>query len=72
MAATLAAAIFGSGRDLVCSTVSSPREGRFAYLTHVLGATEGWPSIAPPRPPRVGTLLGTTPAWVDHVVGGVA
>ena len=26
----------------------------------------------PPRPPRVGTLLGTTPAWVDHVVGGVA
>ena len=25
MAATLAAAIFGSGRDLVCSTVSSPR-----------------------------------------------
>ena len=26
MAATLAAAIFGSGRDLVCSPVSSPRE----------------------------------------------
>ena len=71
MAATLAAAIFGSGRDLVCSTVSSPREGRFAYRywTHVLG---GMALDRPPRPPRVGTLLGTTPAWVDHVVGGVA
>ena len=30
MAATLAAAIVGPGRDLVCSTVlSPPREGRF-------------------------------------------
>ena len=70
MAATLAAATFGSGRDLVCLlTVSSPREGRFAYRTHVLG---GMALDRPPRPPRVGTLLGTTPAWVDHVVGGVA
>ena len=69
MAATLAAATFGSGRDLVCSTVSSPREGRFAYLTHVLG---GMALDRPPRPPRVRRLLGTTPAWVDHVVGGVA
>ena len=69
MAATLAAAIFGSGRDLVCSTVSSPREGRFAYRTHVLG---GMALDRTPRPPRVRTLLGTTPAWVDHVVGGVA
>ena len=69
MAATLAAAIFGSGRDLVCSPVSSPREGRFAYMTHVLG---GMALDRPPRPPRVGTLVGTTPTWVDHVVGGVA
>ena len=69
MAAPLAAAIFGSGRDLARSPVSSPREGRFAYMTHVLG---GMALDRPPRPPRVGTLLGTTPAWVDHVVGGVA
>ena len=70
MAATLAAAIFGSGRDLVCSTVSSPREGRFAYRTHVLG---GMALDRPPRPPRrtCGDIeLGTTPAWVDHVVRG--
>ena len=45
MVATLAAAIFGSGRDLVCSPVSSPREGRFAYMTHVLGG------MALDRPP---------------------
>ena len=42
-------------------------EGRFAYLTHVLG---GMALDRPPRPPRVRTLLGTTPAWVAHVVGG--
>ena len=46
-----------------------PSEGRFAYMTHVLG---GMALDRPPRPPRVRTLLGTTPAWVDHVVGGVA
>ena len=73
MAATLAAAIFGSGRDLVCSTVSSPREGRFAYMTHVLG---GMALDRPPRPPRVVTCGDI--AWDharvggDHVVGGLA
>ena len=55
MAATLAAAIFGSGRDLVCSPVSSPREGRFAYMTHVLG---GMALDRPPRPPAA-TAHGT-------------
>ena len=64
MAATLAAAIFGSGRDLVCSPVSSPREGRFAYMTHVLG---GMALDRPPRPPRVGT--GDI-AWDHAHVGG--
>ena len=69
MASTLAAAIFGSGRDLVWSARLFRALVRVAYMTHVLG---GMALDRPPRPPRVGTLLGTTPAWVDHVVGGVA
>ena len=62
MAATLAAAIFGSGRDLVCSPVSSPREGRFAYMTHVLGG------MALDRPPPAAT--GGDIAWDHARVGG--
>ena len=62
MAATLAAAIFGSGRDLVCSTVSSPREGRFAYMTHVLGG------MALDRPPPAATCGDI--AWDHARVGG--
>ena len=62
MAATLAAAIFGSGRDLVCSTVSSPREGRFAYMTHVLGG------MALDRPPPAATCADI--AWDHARVGG--
>ena len=62
MAATLAAATFGSGRDLVCSTVSSPREGRFAYLTHVLGG------MALDRPPPAATCGDI--AWDHARVGG--
>ena len=62
MAATLAAAIFGSGRDLACSPVSSPREGRFAYTTHVLGG------MALDRPPPAAT--GGDIAWDHARVGG--
>ena len=62
MVATLAAAIFGSGRDLVCSPVSSPREGRFAYMTHVLGG------MALDRPPPAAT--GGDIAWDHAHVGG--
>ena len=58
MVATLAAAIFGSGRDLVCSPVLSPREGRFAYMTHVLG---GMALDRPPGRHVWGHCLGPRP-----------
>ena len=64
MAATLAAAIFGSGRDLACSPVSSPREGRFAYMSHDARARrDGLRS-----PPPAATCADI--AWDHARVGG--
>ena len=66
MAATLAAAIFGSGRDLVCSPVLSPREGRFAYLTHVLGGMRMPDGLRSPPPAATCADI----AWDHARVGG--
>ena len=62
MAATLAAAIFGSGRDLVCSTVSSPREGRYC-LPDARARRDGLRS-----PPPAATCAEI--AWDHARVGG--
>ena len=62
MAATLAAAIFGSGRDLVCSPVSSPREGRIC-VHYARARRDGLRS-----PPPAAT--GGDIAWDHAHVGG--
>ena len=63
MAATLAAAIFGSGRDLVCSPVSSPRVSCVVRGDLLTGRTcsEGWPQIDPPGRHVCGDCLGPRP-----------